>query len=195
MVTVALATITLGETIMTHAIIPTPNFFTSDWHLGHENILKYDRRPFRDTECMLNALMANYNRVVDTGSTVVFLGDVFFCESKYGASSIMRRLHGRKHLILGNHDRHSKTWYRDVGFDVVLDSATILDELAGAVTVIHNPLHAVGPRQSNYVIHGHRHSIEPASNVGDVRRVDVGVVAWGYYPAPATKVIDLLRVF
>lgn len=180
---------------MTHAIIPTPDFFTSDWHLGHSNILKYDRRPFRDVDRMLSALLDNYNSVVDLDATVVFLGDMFFRMDKLNALWVTSYLHGRKTLILGNHDRHSKSWYRDVGFESVLDSATIEDFIWGGITLIHNPLHATGERKSNYVIHGHKHSLEPVSNVGSVRRVDCGVTCWGYYPAPATKVIDLLRAF
>lgn len=180
---------------MTHATIPTPDFFTSDWHLGHHNILKYDRRPFRSVDHMLCELINNYNRVVSRENSVLFLGDVFFRVTKDEAIDIMRYLPGRKTLILGNHDRHSKSWYRDVGFETVLDSATIADFICGSITLIHNPLHAVGARQSNYVIHGHKHSTEPMSEVGTVRRVDVSVTCWDYYTAPATKVIDLLRAF
>lgn len=180
---------------MTHATIPTPDFLTSDWHLGHSNILKYDRRPFRGVDEMAVTLIGNYNSVVGPSSHVVFLGDVFFRETKEGAKYMMSILFGRKTLILGNHDRHSKSWYRDVGFETVLDSATIADFICGSITLIHNPLHAVGARQSNYVIHGHKHSTEPMSEVGTVRRVDVSVTCWDYYPAPATKVIDLLRAF
>lgn len=179
---------------MTHATIPCPDFFTSDLHIGHDNILKYDRRPFRDVDEMLFELVANYRSMVSPDHHAMFLGDVFFRATKSEAAYIMSFLPGRKSLILGNHDRHSKSWYRDVGFETVLDSATIHNEELGDVTLIHNPLLAVGERKSNYVIHGHKHSTEPLSTVCGVTRVDCGVTAWNYYPAPATKVIDLLRV-
>jgi calcineurin-like phosphoesterase family protein len=102
----------------------------------------------------------------------------------------MAAMNGAKTLIRGNHDRRTRKWYLDVGFESVLDSAEYYDVCLGKITLIHNPLHANGAR---YVIHGHKHSTEPDTSVGGIRRVDVGVPAWNYRPAPFAKVIDLLR--
>ena len=42
----------------------TPPFVTSDLHLGHENIIKYCRRPFSSAAEMDGVLINNWNRVV-----------------------------------------------------------------------------------------------------------------------------------
>ena len=39
-------------------------FLTADLHLGHENIIKYENRPFPDKEAMDAAIIKNWNNVV-----------------------------------------------------------------------------------------------------------------------------------
>ena len=176
---------------MTHSIITTPNFVTSDWHIGHENIIAYDRRPFRSIDHMRQMLVHNFNSVVSEDSHTLVLGDTFFRATREEATDIMMSLNGTFTLIRGNHDRRTRKWYLDIGFESVLDSAEYHDVYLGKITLIHSPLHAIDAR---YVIHGHKHSTEPYTSVGGIRRVDVGVPAWDYRPAPFSKVIDLLRV-
>ena len=50
-------------------------WFTSDLHLGHENIIEHQGRPFRDAEHMAQALIANINSVVLQRDTLYILGD------------------------------------------------------------------------------------------------------------------------
>lgn len=40
------------------------NRYISDLHFGHANILKFDNRPFRNTEEMETALIENWNSTV-----------------------------------------------------------------------------------------------------------------------------------
>ena len=37
------------------------NFYISDLHIGHENILRFDNRPFADVNEMNNKLIENWN--------------------------------------------------------------------------------------------------------------------------------------
>ena len=53
-------------------------YFTSDWHLGHANIIKYCERPFKSVSDMDRILIQNYNEIVDQDDTVYFLGDFCF---------------------------------------------------------------------------------------------------------------------
>jgi len=178
---------------MTTARIPPPIFLTADWHVGHANVIAYDRRPFRDVGEMLDALVRNYREVVTVSDSVLFLGDMFFKASKSEALSIMSSLPGQKSLILGNHDRHSKTWYRDVGFDVVLDYAIATDARIGDVLFVHDPLHAVRCREPyQAVVHGHKHSVGPQMRGAGSGLVEVSVTAWDYRPAMFDDVVDLL---
>lgn len=50
------------------------NRYISDLHFGHANILKFDNRPFRNTEEMETALIENWNNTVSAGDTPIFWG-------------------------------------------------------------------------------------------------------------------------
>ena len=53
-------------------------FFTSDLHIGHENILSFCNRPFTNTSEMNKALIDNWNSVVGKADIVFNLGDMIW---------------------------------------------------------------------------------------------------------------------
>lgn len=190
-----------------------PIFFTSDWHVGHENVLMLDARPFRDLEHMHEVLVSNYNATVPPDGVCYFLGDVGLC-SEAILTSVLSRLNGTKVLVLGNHDRNANAMYR-LGFDVVLNTASLL--IGGElVTLSHCPLRGVfredtagmkgsdgsenwhGERRhlkysvedrGQFHLHGHIHS-GPANDKPRTlgRQMDVGVPANGYRPVSRSQV-------
>lgn len=80
-------------------------FFTSDLHFGHEHIIQFNHRPFRNVTEMNRQLISNYNAVVQPEDTVYLLGDLSFQISVEKANALIAQLNGKKHLILGNHDK------------------------------------------------------------------------------------------
>ena len=78
-------------------------FFTSDLHFGHEHIIQFNHRPFRNVTEMNRQLISNYNAVVQPEDTVYLLGDLSFQISVEKANALIAQLNGKKHLILGNH--------------------------------------------------------------------------------------------
>lgn len=73
----------------------------SDTHFGHENIIRYCDRPFKNAKEADEKMIENWNSVVKDGDIVYHLGDVYFGVNGRDAVS---KLKGRKRLILGNHD-------------------------------------------------------------------------------------------
>ena len=67
-------------------------------------IHKFKTRPFSTTEEMDEALVDNWNSVVKPGDKVYHLGDVTFGSKENYIKNIHNRLHGKKRLIVGNHD-------------------------------------------------------------------------------------------
>lgn len=99
-------------------------WFTSDQHFGHEAIIGYCDRPFPNSVEMDEALIKNYNKLVQDNDVVYFLGDTGW--NKQGSlKRIIERLKGRKILILGNHCSAGRNTYLNMGFNAVLDNATI----------------------------------------------------------------------
>ena len=87
------------------------NYYISDLHLGHGNVIRFDGRPFVDVAEMEQALISNWNSRVGRDDTVYILGDFI-----WGKEPEWRRLvplfAGNKVLIRGNHDLKSMS--RDV---------------------------------------------------------------------------------
>ena len=75
------------------------NYFTSDLHLGHRNIIRLCNRPFATIEEMDETLIRNWNAKVTNGDTVYILGDLLFRNEK-PAEEYLKQLKGKKHLIL-----------------------------------------------------------------------------------------------
>ena len=78
-------------------------FYLADLHLWHENVLRYDHRPFADTEEMAECICANWNAAVGKKDRVYVLGDFTWNPQK--AAAMLDRLSGEIHLIRGNHDK------------------------------------------------------------------------------------------
>lgn len=114
--------------------------FTSDWHVGHANSIKFDDRPFKDLDHMHRVLVNNYNSQVPEDGICYFLGDIGLASSET-LKKIIAELNGTKILILGNHDKGHNAMY-DIGFDVVLNGGILY--IAGErVTMTHCPLRGI----------------------------------------------------
>ena len=79
-------------------------FYISDWHYGHDNIIAFDNRPFKNVDEMNKMLVENWNSVVSSGDVVYVLGDMFWCNLNVSLP-VLNSLNGQKFLIKGNHDR------------------------------------------------------------------------------------------
>ena len=77
-------------------------YFTADTHFGHENVIRFCSRPFSCAAEMDEALIENWNSRVKGNDTVYVLGDMFFRSVNF--EEILKRLKGKKRLIVGNHD-------------------------------------------------------------------------------------------
>jgi calcineurin-like phosphoesterase family protein len=181
--------------------------FTSDWHIGHENSIKFDQRPFTDLDHMHRVLVNNYNAQVPKDGVCYFLGDIGLSSSEK-AKQIISQLNGVKIAIKGNHDKGDQALY-DIGFDVVMNIAILY--IAGErVTLSHCPLRGVfredvtGMRntvegelwhgesrhkpysvedEGQFHLHGHIHSGPANKKLHiDGRQMDVGVPANKYRP-------------
>jgi calcineurin-like phosphoesterase family protein len=79
-------------------------FFTSDTHFGHDNIIKFCDRPFKNIEEMDYKLIENWNKKVPQDGLVFHLGDFAWGGYEFW-KKIRDQLNGEIILIKGNHDQ------------------------------------------------------------------------------------------
>lgn len=131
-------------------------YFTSDQHFGHENILKLCDRPFATIEAMDEALIALWNERVNGNDTVYILGDLFFRSENI--NTVLTRLRGKKHLILGNHE---SSWFSHEKFGhffVRIEPLAEISDGKHGITLCHYPMLAWKHDAKQFMIHGHIHN-------------------------------------
>lgn len=100
-------------------------YLTSDWHLYHDNIMKYvsTRDTHRDIDDYMTGIMRTM-RMLRPEDTLVFMGDLALGprKSKLGIIELLSRIPGEKHFLRGNHDAWlSDTDILQMGFKSVRD--------------------------------------------------------------------------
>ncbi len=129
-------------------------FYISDLHLGHENVIKHDGRPFDDTVQMRKALVKNWNNVTTYDDEVYILGD--FAWKNAEGLEVLCELKGRKFLISGNHDK--PTAEMKAHFEWVKDYAVIMDGET-QVVMSHYPIaHWYNQYRGAVHLYGHVHN-------------------------------------
>lgn len=133
-------------------------FYISDLHIGHDNILKYDNRPFKNTDEMEDEIVRRWNNVVSAGDIVYVLGDMCWkVERKW--IDFVGRLNGNIVLIKGNHDPTNMPGRIRKLFQDIKDIKTIRD---GDYEVImcHYPLlfYPHSNKENTIMLCGHVHT-------------------------------------
>jgi calcineurin-like phosphoesterase family protein len=180
-------------------------FFTSDWHIGHENSIQFDNRPYRSLDDMHESLIHNFNKVVPEDGLTYFLGDIM------AKTGVISRLNGTKVLVIGNHDKPQQNAYNN-GFDVVMNGVVLYINKE-RVTASHCPLIGLKREDLSHIpierrhgdnwhgeyknqafsfenrgqfhVHGHIHSSKETWRTKTAikgRQFDVGVPAHNYKP-------------
>lgn len=121
-------------------------FVISDTHFGHAAMSRYHGRPERFDRVIID----NWNRVVEKQDMVFHLGDVAVSRT-LDLESVIKRLHGRKILCLGNHDRRPPEWYLSIGF-----AFACTHFVWDGICFSHRPVTPL-PTGSWLNVHGHFH--------------------------------------
>lgn len=124
------------------------NYFISDLHFGHYNILKYERTCFKDINEHDNYIINILSQLHAT-DTLYILGDL-------GVSTLLPELFNRISceivIILGNHDKQPKSFYETLpNVKAVYDKPLWYSK---RILLSHEPLPVP---QGCFNIHGHLH--------------------------------------
>jgi calcineurin-like phosphoesterase family protein len=178
-------------------------YFTSDLHLGHQNIIRLCNRPFSTVEEMDETLIENWNRRVGKDDLVYLLGDIVWSRKK--VPDYMDRLSGRKILIsTGNHDA---AWVKREEYHVYFESVVpyLETKLCGhPVTLCHYPLlewkdsREEAEAKLGYLIHGHIHNrVSEEYRMLYIRHnaLNAGVDINHFAPATFEELLENNRIF
>ena len=149
-------------------------WLSADLHLKHKNILKFQpNRKFDSLDEHDEAIIENWNKIVKPKDDLWFLGDFAFA-SQVVALEYLKRLNGRIHFIIGNHDHKV---VKNINFQRLLsflgDFTTIRGFHKLPITLCHYPfLSWPHSGRGSYHFHGHTHGY--IDNTG-TNRIDVGI--------------------
>jgi len=151
----------------------------SDTHFGHDNIIKYCGRPFKDAKEADEVMIENWNRTVKPSDIVYHLGDVHFYKKEVEAYETLKALQGHKRLIVGNHDDVPQL-VRSGMFEKIMLWRVWKDF---GIIMSHIPMHVSQlelKRFGDHMINVHGHIHDQDSPEGPYRNVSVEKI--GYTP-------------
>ena len=180
-------------------------FFISDLHIGHKNVIKFDKRPFKDIDEMHVELIKRWNSVVEPEDIVYFLGDLSFGRSEL-TKWFTYSLNGKIYAIAGNHDKIKDLKglgrFEDVheyGTEIDIKDEDALESRGSGgyqkIILSHYPI--LSWNKSHYGsihLHGHTHGslIQHQQEYYRRKVMDVGCNCIDYTPISYEKVKEVM---
>ena len=164
-------------------------WFTSDYHLGHANIIKYCERPFKDLYHMNSTIIRNHNERIKPGDSVFFLGDFCFRNTKgekdgegelSTADFYIQQLNGDFVFIKGNHDNNNSLKTKILGVVIEIDNKQIY--------LVHKPDDYNPAYPINFV--GHVHELWKFKKLKDgTHLINIGCDQWNFMPISYNEIM------
>jgi calcineurin-like phosphoesterase family protein len=157
-------------------------YVTSDLHFHHAGIIGLANRSFENVNEMNTTLLNNWNSVINSRDEVYIIGDFAFHGTGAQVSETLKRLKGKKYLVLGNHD---SSYLKDQDFDTSLyewiKEYYVLSYEGNRFVMFHYPILEWQFYYKNSVhLFGHIHTREFMHP--DKRAFNVGVDVNNYFP-------------
>ncbi len=132
--------------------------YTSDLHFGHENVIRFDKRPFRTVSEMDHILIQLWNSRVQKDDIVYILGD-FAYRNERPPAWYLRQLPGKKHLLIGNHDHALLKDSSAVSYFESIEKMSRITDGNHHLCLCHFPIcEWNGYRKGHLHIYGHIHN-------------------------------------
>ena len=170
------------------------NYYIADTHFGHENVIRLSNRPFNSLSEMEETIISNWNARVTDKDDVYILGDFTF-RSK-DPISYLKRLKGKKYLIVGNHDEKIIKDPELAKYFVEITHMKMISDNGTKVVLCHYPmvewngyyrdvLHFYGH------VHNTFHNETTAYAAGMKNAYNVGVDVIGFMPRTLEEIVGM----
>jgi calcineurin-like phosphoesterase family protein len=162
----------------------------------------WEDRGFESTEAMNEGLIERFNSVVQEEDDVYILGDLCMGSDLLGNKSLIERLNGRLHIVIGNHDTDNRIGMFHACKNVVefCGYATVLKYKKYRFYLSHYPTNTANydadePLKARTInLCGHTHSTDPLCDFKEgYLRYHVEVDGHNCYPVPLDSIIEALH--
>lgn len=175
-------------------------FFTSDWHLGHDTILKgFRKEVFSSTDEMNKKIISNIFEVIKPGDQLYYLGDMYwkFPQDELDKLFIAFKKHKINfHFITGNHDpKHLK-------YSAIVWQGTLKDIVINKqpITLCHYPMVVWNKSHYNaWQLHGHIHYKDSTwfklfeRDIYEGKQINVNCELHNFMPLSFEELFELMK--
>lgn len=168
-------------------------YYTADLHLNSYRNLSY--RPFETMEEMNSTILHNFNQKVGKGDILVIVGDVGSCSNP--PFELVRKMHGRKILVLGNNDMPvmGRKRFRELFEKIVIGNYMFYDKyIKETIFLNHFPCASwTCSREGKLHFFGHIHSLK-TDGYEQMMQIpnayNVGVDVRDFMPVTAQEILE-----
>lgn len=163
-------------------------WFTADFHLSHQNIIKYCNRPFKNIQEMNSTILSNLESKVKQGDILYFLGDLTF-KTEVALEFFEKFRDIDIHFIIGNHD-HTDVIQLAEEYCKSISRLKEIQIENQPITLCHYALRVWNRSYYNaWQLHGHSHG-----NLTPLRfQYDVGMDNNNFYPISFKELKSMLN--
>lgn len=174
------------------------DWFSSDWHLGHDAVRRLANRPFGSVSEMNVAIMHNMLEEVKKGDSFYFLGDIAWRDEL--AIQAVRAFAEKGvdfHWILGNHDEKYKLQYFQP-YCKSISTRRVITRNDIRINMCHFPqLVWNNSFRNSFHLFGHIHAgsfeLEEISNRMEGKCLNVNLEFHNYKPWSLDEVFDYME--
>lgn len=151
------------------------DYFGSDHHFDHKNIISHCKRPFATVAEMNEYMIQEHNKIVKPTDRFFHLGDVTLHGSKDRISALGNALNGTKFIVPGNHDMP-----KDLScFGQILNQCHMYKDSGAKIVLCHYGMRVwKNSHHGVWHLYGHSHGNLP----GLGKSFDIGVDCWNFRP-------------
>ena len=175
-------------------------YFTSDLHFCHDREFLYQPRGFDSVYKMNEAIVKNWNEIVQPEDDVYVLGDLMLNNNVTGLK-LIKSLKGNIHVILGNHDTTEREDLYNTCYNIVsINMAERLKYdkyhffLCHYPTLCGNYDDGKGLRKHMISLCGHTHTKDKFADWDKGLIYHVELDAHNMRPVPLDKIIEDIKI-
>ncbi len=167
-------------------------FFAADLHIGHENIIKYDKQKelFRNTYERDATIVANWNETVGSKDYVFLLGDIGFSNDIKYIEGILRQLNGHLFFVKGNHDSREQIELFEK-YGEYLGELITISVMKQMISLCHYRMDSWrNSHRQSWHLHGHHHCCYKDDK--HKMRMDCGIMGYGMKPLSFSQINTIM---